>query len=292
MIIKFQEPGTSRNIMYIYIYTYPMVWRSSWNPWELAFFGWRVSLGQWHRMNRSWMLDDEILKKVWQAWQVWFHWNSNTVDGRNPAPVDMVNITLFTGFHTCQVVQHFWTINSMDCYGQAWCACFFFISMSRSFWKIPEKPSDQLIFSRRKSSYLQRRKKTIHKTARKFFFTFHHCPTFPWHILGDRLIPLAPLSWSWDFTCNPLKVKPLAGDLSFAKFHMEVPETQKQVNTGSLCSDMTQVAGVGEWRVFLQQILLKARSIQHLQNEPRKKPWLLRGWNGDEILPSYVGIIS
>ena len=24
-----------------------------------------------------------------------------------------------------------------------------------------------------------------------------------WHILGDRLIPLAPLSWSWDFTCGP-----------------------------------------------------------------------------------------
>ena len=29
-----------------------------------------------------------------------------TVDG-SPAPVDMVNIPLFTGFHTCQVVQDF-----------------------------------------------------------------------------------------------------------------------------------------------------------------------------------------
>ena len=28
----------------------------------------------------------------------------HTVDGRNPAPVDMVNIPLFTGFHTCWVV--------------------------------------------------------------------------------------------------------------------------------------------------------------------------------------------
>ena len=28
----------------------------------------------------------------------------HTVDGRNPAPVDMVNIPLFTGFHTPQVV--------------------------------------------------------------------------------------------------------------------------------------------------------------------------------------------
>ena len=28
----------------------------------------------------------------------------HTVDGRNPAPVDMVNIPLFTGFYTSQVV--------------------------------------------------------------------------------------------------------------------------------------------------------------------------------------------
>ena len=31
----------------------------------------------------------------------------DTVDGRNPAPVDMVNIPLFTGFYTSQVVQDF-----------------------------------------------------------------------------------------------------------------------------------------------------------------------------------------
>ena len=30
-----------------------------------------------------------------------------TVDGRNPAPIDAVNIPLFAGFHTCQVVQDF-----------------------------------------------------------------------------------------------------------------------------------------------------------------------------------------
>jgi len=29
----------------------------------------------------------------------------DTVDGRNPAPVDVVNIPLFTGFLTSQVVQ-------------------------------------------------------------------------------------------------------------------------------------------------------------------------------------------
>ena len=37
----------------------------------------------------------------------------DTVDGRNPAPADMVNIPLFTGFYTSQVVVwDFWTINS------------------------------------------------------------------------------------------------------------------------------------------------------------------------------------
>ena len=33
--------------------------------------------------------------------------NHDTVDGRNPAPADMVNIPLFTGFDTSQVVQDF-----------------------------------------------------------------------------------------------------------------------------------------------------------------------------------------
>jgi len=30
---------------------------------------------------------------------------STTVDGRNPAPVDMENLPLFTGFDTSQMVQ-------------------------------------------------------------------------------------------------------------------------------------------------------------------------------------------
>jgi len=33
--------------------------------------------------------------------------SQDTVDGRNPAPVDMVNIPFFTGFYTSQVVQDF-----------------------------------------------------------------------------------------------------------------------------------------------------------------------------------------
>ena len=36
-----------------------------------------------------------------------------TVDGRNPAPVDMVNIPLFTGFCTSQVVSQISSINSL-----------------------------------------------------------------------------------------------------------------------------------------------------------------------------------
>ena len=40
---------------------------------------------------------------------------SNTVDGRNPAPVDMVNIPLFTRFYTSQVVVgNLWSINSIS----------------------------------------------------------------------------------------------------------------------------------------------------------------------------------
>ena len=36
-----------------------------------------------------------------------FQVGDGTVDGRNPAPVDMVNIRLFFGFYTSQVVQDF-----------------------------------------------------------------------------------------------------------------------------------------------------------------------------------------
>ena len=36
-----------------------------------------------------------------------YQFSRDTVDGRNPASVDMVNIPLFTGFYTSQVVQDF-----------------------------------------------------------------------------------------------------------------------------------------------------------------------------------------
>ena len=39
-----------------------------------------------------------------QARSISANFHSSTVDGRNPAPVDMVNTPLLEGFHTCQVV--------------------------------------------------------------------------------------------------------------------------------------------------------------------------------------------
>ncbi len=42
---------------------------------------------------------------------LWFH--ACTVDGRNPAPVDMVNFTLFTSFYTSLVVSRISSINSI-----------------------------------------------------------------------------------------------------------------------------------------------------------------------------------
>ena len=51
----------------------------------------------------------EILDKV-NDWIQTFPWllkSNHTVDGQNPAPVDMVNNPLFIGFYTSQVVQDF-----------------------------------------------------------------------------------------------------------------------------------------------------------------------------------------
>ena len=42
-----------------------------------------------------------------------------TVDGRNPAPVDMVNIPLFVGFQTSQVVSRISAINSSIAVGRS-----------------------------------------------------------------------------------------------------------------------------------------------------------------------------
>jgi len=40
-------------------------------------------------------------------WMISHHWVGDTVDSRNPAPVDMLNIPFCTGLYTSQVVQDF-----------------------------------------------------------------------------------------------------------------------------------------------------------------------------------------
>ena len=52
-------------------------------------------------------------KRCWRKFR--FRKNSSKCDGRNPTPVDMVNIPLFTGIQRWQVnVCDFWTINSIQ----------------------------------------------------------------------------------------------------------------------------------------------------------------------------------
>ena len=66
---------------------------------------WRLSMLSWVKIAEA----EEEKKKAQDAdgrRMQWFcRWTR--VDGRNPAPVDMVNIPVFTGFHTSQVLQHF-----------------------------------------------------------------------------------------------------------------------------------------------------------------------------------------
>ena len=66
---------------------------------------WRLSMLSWVKIAEA----EEEKKKAQDAdgrRMQWFcRWTR--VDGRNPAPVDMVNIPVFTGFHTSQVVQDF-----------------------------------------------------------------------------------------------------------------------------------------------------------------------------------------
>ena len=70
------------------------------------------------------VVNREPQRSVWLgASEIFFSWvlqaffatnrRCDTVDGRNPAPVDMVNIPLFTGSYTSQVVSRISSINSI-----------------------------------------------------------------------------------------------------------------------------------------------------------------------------------
>ena len=63
------------------------------------------------------------------------HSKPNTVDGRNPAPVDTVNIPLFAGIHTSQVVQEFFHQQYHEVVSQPKVNCWFVLVV----W-IPEIP--------------------------------------------------------------------------------------------------------------------------------------------------------
>ena len=77
-------------------------------------------------------------------------------------PVDMINIPLFTGFPTCQVVQDFWTINS-----RSW-----------SFWNM--HGSSRIAFSRIGSS-----------------FSYQERSWIIWNLVLGKLLNTLHSHWKW-----------------------------------------------------------------------------------------------
>ena len=55
----------------------------------------------WIHMCHGWLWFQFIQENMEKHYCMYIH---STVDGRNPAPVDMVHIPLFAEFHTCLVV--------------------------------------------------------------------------------------------------------------------------------------------------------------------------------------------
>ena len=94
-----------------------------WDPVRLVTQMWRgLGLDGVHPPGRrfafevtiSWNLRRMCVWNLFQPWEANLTPNfRNTVDGRNAAPVDMVNIPLFTRFYTSQVVSRISSINSM-----------------------------------------------------------------------------------------------------------------------------------------------------------------------------------
>ena len=64
------------------------------------------------RRRRSPSAKKKTKKDDMPSWVMEDFFLIDTLDGRNPAPVDMVNIPLFTGFYTSQVVSRISSINS------------------------------------------------------------------------------------------------------------------------------------------------------------------------------------
>ena len=104
----------SKGMMFRFYVSFPGCNRSALNKKQTSClfqsFHWSTHLSMWVFFSKSlvtihctagWSIKMTI-------WLVVSTRLKNTVDGRNPAPVDMVNISLFTRFHACWVVEDFY----------------------------------------------------------------------------------------------------------------------------------------------------------------------------------------
>ena len=88
------------------------------SPWTPHFFGSCLMRGViWELCIFSLVPKLAAFRKTATGFEIKLPWekHGSTVDGKNPAPVDMLNISLFTGFPTCWVVSRISSINSISC---------------------------------------------------------------------------------------------------------------------------------------------------------------------------------
>ena len=87
--------------IYIYVYMSYMYYLSDRTSTPSCERLWQISTACWRNIHSTQQVD--CMDRS-QGHGVGGEGNIHTVDGRNPAPVDMVNIPLFIGFYTSQVV--------------------------------------------------------------------------------------------------------------------------------------------------------------------------------------------
>ena len=75
------------------------LFHSWYNSSARRFIAWSCAWSSWSDVRPSSLVNSDQMKRQTYA--------CTTVDGQNPAPVDIIHIPLFTGFHTSQVVQDF-----------------------------------------------------------------------------------------------------------------------------------------------------------------------------------------
>ena len=62
-------------------------------------------------------------------------------DGKNHAPLDIVNISSFTGFHTCQVISRISEPSTVSTTVIAHTKCFALVSLLVDLWARPSQDS-------------------------------------------------------------------------------------------------------------------------------------------------------